>query len=380
MPGSPHRMKVAIFTETFVPALDGVVTRLRSTIDELLNRGDELLVIAPKYGEGPGYYHDVPIHRVASIPFPPYPQIKMAPINPGVGRALQKFRPDLIHSVNPFVLGAGASRYSRKLGVPLVASYHTNVTVYARFYGLGPLDGAGRWYTRRIHGHADVNLCTSEVTRQYLESEGIKNLYVWPQGVDTERFHPDKYSEEWRAKLSDGHPENPLLLYVGRLGYEKNINSLRAVLDALPNARLAFVGDGPARRHLESVFLGTPTVFLGNRRGEELAYAYASADALVFPSITETLGLSMLEALSSGLPVVAARAGATGEIVEDNVNGLMYEVGDRDSMANAVRRVCGDMELRRRLDAGARGTAVTRGWDQATSALRGYYEKALSSR
>lgn len=373
-------MKIAIFTETFVPALDGVVTRLRSTIEELLIRGDELLVIAPKYGEGPGYYHDVPIHRVASIPFPPYPQIKMAPINPGVGRALRKFEPDLIHAVNPFVLGAGAPHYARKLKVPLVASYHTNVTVYARFYGLGFLDGAGRWYTRRIHNNADVNLCTSEVTRQYLEGEGIQNLHVWPQGVDTQRFHPDKFSKEWRAKLSAGHPADPLLLYVGRLGHEKDIGSLRAVLDAVPNTRLAFVGDGPARRNLEEIFLDTPTVFLGTRRGEELAYAYASADALVFPSTTETLGLSMLEALSSGLPVIAARAGATGEIVEDNVNGLMYEVGDRDSMANAVRRVCGDTELRRRLDAGARGTAVTRGWDQATSALRGYYEKALSSR
>ncbi len=373
-------MRIAIFTETFIPALDGVVTRLRSTIEELLSYGDQLLVIAPKYGEGPGYYHGVPIHRVASIPFPPYPQIKMAPINPGVGRALRKFQPDLIHSVNPFVLGAGASRYSSKLNVPLVASYHTNVTVYARFYGLGPLDGAGRWYTRRIHGHADINLCTSEVTRQYLESEGMKNLNVWPQGVDTERFHPDKFSEEWRPKLSAGHPADPLLLYVGRLGYEKNLDSLKVVLDSVPNARLAFVGDGPARRHLESVFLGTPTVFLGNRRGEELAYAYASADALVFPSTTETLGLSMLEALSSGLPVIAAQAGATGEIVENNVNGLMYEAGNSDSLISAVNQLRDDSELRRRLSAGARATALTRGWDKATYALRGYYEKALASR
>ena len=165
--GQPRvRMRIAIFTETFIPALDGVVTRLRSTIDELLRLGDELLVVAPKYGEGPAYYHHVPIHRVASVPFLPYPQIKMALANPGVGRALRRFEPDLIHAVNPFILGAGAPFYARRLNVPLVASYHTNVTTYARFYGLGFLDGAGRSHTRRIHNRADINLCTSETTRR----------------------------------------------------------------------------------------------------------------------------------------------------------------------------------------------------------------------
>lgn len=373
-------MRIAIFTETFVPALDGVVTRLRSTIDELLTLGDQLLVVAPKYGEGPAYYHNVPIHRVSSVPFPPYPQVKMAPINPGVGRALKKFGPDLIHAVNPFVLGAGAPFYARKLGVPLVASYHTNVTTYARFYGLGFADGAGRWHTRRIHDKADVNLCTSESTREYLQGEGIKRLHVWPQGVDARRFHPNKFSKEWRAKLSDGHPADPLLLYVGRLGHEKNIGSLRSALDAVPNARLAFVGDGPARRELEEVFVGTRTVFLGTRRGEELAAAYASADAFVFPSTTETLGMAMIEALASGLPVIAARTDSTGEVVEDGVNGLMYESNSADSLAGVVRRILGDEKLGVRLGRGARAAAETRDWGRATRALRGYYKMALASR
>ena len=339
-----------------------------------------MLVVAPKYGEGPAYYHHVPIHRVASVPFLPYPQVKMSVINPGVGRALRRFRPDLIHAVNPFILGAGASFYARRFRVPLVASYHTNVTTYARFYGLGFLDGAGRSYTRRIHNKADINLCTSEATRQYLEGEGIPRLHVWPQGVDTIRFHPDKFSKEWRVKLTDGHPESPLLLYVGRLGHEKDIASLRVALDAVPDARLAFVGDGPARRELEEIFVDTPTVFLGERRGRELAYAYASADAFMFPSTTETLGLAMIEALASGLPVIAARTGSTGEVVEDGVSGLVYESGDAGSLAGVVRRVLGDQALRTRLGAGARAAAETRGWDHATGVLRGYYETALVSR
>ena len=373
-------MRIAIFTETFVPALDGVVTRLRSTIDELLKIGDEMLVIAPSYGEGPAYYHDVPIHRVAGVPFPPYPQIMLAPSNPRVGRVLKHFKPDLIHAVNPFVLGSGAPFFAHRMGVPLVASYHTNVTVYARFYGLGIGERAGRWWTRTLHNRAQVNLCTSETTRKYLSENGVERLHVWPQGVDTERFHPGRRSEEWRRKLSGGHPEAPVLLYVGRLGREKNIGSLKGVLHAMPEARLALVGDGPARGELEEEFAGMPAVFSGTRRGAELTAAYASADALVFPSTTETLGLAMLEALSSGLPVVAARAGAAHEVVDEGVNGLLYEPEDRDSLVDTVRRILEDEELRARLGEGARATAETRDWEAATRALRGYYEMALASR
>ena len=363
-----------------MPALDGVVTRLRSTIDELLKIGDEMLVIAPSYGAGPAYYHDVPIHRVAGVPFPPYPQIMLAPSNPRVGRALKKFEPDLIHAVNPFVLGSGAPFYSHRMGLPLVASYHTNVTTYARFYGLGIGERAGRWWTRTLHNRAQVNLCTSETTRKYLSENGVERLYVWPQGVDTVRFHPKKRSDEWRFKLSSGRPESPVLLYVGRLGREKNIGSLKAVLHAMPDVRLALVGDGPARGELEEEFAGMPAVFSGTRRGAELTAAYSSADVLVFPSTTETLGLAMLEALSSGLPVVAARAGAAHEVVEEGVNGLLYEPEDRDSLVRTVRRVLEDGQLRARLGEGARATAETRDWEAATRALRGYYEMALAAR
>lgn len=373
-------MRIAIFTETFVPALDGVVTRLRSTIDELLKVGDEMLVIAPSYGEGPAYYHDVPIHRVAGIPFPPYPQIMLAPSNPRVGRALKKFGPDLIHAVNPFVLGSGAPFYAHRMGLPLVASYHTNVTTYARYYGMGLGEKAGRWWTRTLHNRAQVNLCTSETTRKYLSENGVERLHVWPQGVDTARFHPGKRSPEWRSKLSGGHPDAPVLLYVGRLGREKNIGSLKGVLRAMPDVRLALVGDGPARGELEQEFAGMPAVFSGTRRGAELTAAYASADALVFPSTTETLGLAMLEALSSGLPVIAARAGAAHEVVEDGVSGLLYDPEDSGSLVTACRRVLTDADLRSRLREGARRSAETKDWEASTRVLRGYYQMALAAR
>ena len=373
-------MRIAFFTETFLPATDGVVTRLRHTIEELLGMGDEMLVIAPKYGEGPGSYEGVPIHRVSSVPFPPYPQIKLAPINPGVGAALRRFGPELIHAVNPFVLGRGAPFYSRRLEAPLVASYHTNIAAYARFYGLGLFDRATRWYTRRLHNRAAINLCTSRATLKYLAGEGVERLHLWPQGVDSGRFHPDKFSKDWRVRLTYGHPADRLLLYVGRLGHEKDIGRLKVVLSEVPGVRLALVGDGPARRDLEQEYANTRAVFTGSLHGEELAAAFASADAFLFPSTTETLGIAMIEALASGLPVVAARTGATGEVVDDGETGLLYDPGSDAALIAAVRRIVSDDGLRARMGRNARAAAERRDWGSSTRTLRGYYEQALGER
>jgi glycosyltransferase involved in cell wall biosynthesis len=373
-------VRIAFVTETFLPATDGIVTRLRATMDELSLMGDEMIVIAPKYGEGPGSYAGIPIYRISSVPFPPYPQIKLAPLTPNVGRALRSFAPDVIHAVNPFVLGTGAIFYARRLDIPLVASYHTNVTTYARFYGMGITEKAGRWWTRTLHNRARINLCTSEATREYLLSEGVERVHLWPQGVDARRFHPSRFSKDWRVRLSGGRPAEKLLLYVGRLAPEKGIGGLKAVLDEIPGLRLAIVGDGPARRDLEREFVDTPTVFTGVRKGRDLAAAYASADAFVFPSTTETLGLSMLEALASGLPVIAARTGATGEVVSEGENGVLYEPGFSESLVSAVRKVVSDEDLRSSLARNARLSAEKRDWENATRTLRGYYEQAVGAR
>lgn len=373
-------MRIAFFTETFLPATDGVVTRLKHTIEELLGMGDEMLVIAPKYGEGSGSYEGVPIHRVSSVPFPPYPQIKLAPINPGVGNALRSFGPDLIHAVNPFVLGGGAPFYSRSLEVPLVASYHTNIAAYASFYKLGLFDRATRWYTRKLHNKAVINLCTSQATLRYLAGEGVERLHLWPQGVDARRFHPDKFSKDWRVRLTNGHPAERLLLYVGRLGHEKDIGRLRIVLDEVPGVRLALVGDGPARRDLEQEYANTRAFFAGALHGEELAAAFASADAFLFPSTTETLGIAMIEALASGLPVLAARSGATGEVVDEGETGLLYDPDSDAALVAAVRKIVSDDGLRARMGRNARAAAERRDWGSATRTLRGYYEQAMGER
>jgi glycosyltransferase involved in cell wall biosynthesis len=374
-------LRIAFFTETFLPATDGVVTRLRHTVEELRREGDDVLVFAPRYPSGgTDSYAGVPIHRVFGIPFPPYPQVRLCPPHPGIGRALKRFGPDVIHAVNPFVLGPGGAFYARRNGVPLVASYHTNVAAYTRFYGFGFMENTTRSWTRTWHNRACINLCTSQATRDYLLSEGIKRLRLWPQGVDAHLFHPSRSSREWRKKLSGGRPEAKILLYVGRLAPEKDIERLKVALSAASGTCLAIVGKGPIQRELERKFAGTRTVFTGLLTGDDLAAAYASADLFVFPSITETLGMAMIEALASGLPVIAARTGAIHEVVSEGVNGLLYEPGSDEELVAAVRCLHGDDAMRRSFGLRARAAAEERGWKASTATLRSYYEEALDLR
>jgi glycosyltransferase involved in cell wall biosynthesis len=211
----------------------------------------------------------------------------------------------------------------------------------------------------------------------YLLKEGIKRVRLWPQGVDARRFHPDKASGKWRERLSGGHASDKLLLYVGRLAPEKGIERLKVILRDVAGSRLAIVGDGPARRDLEREFAGTTTVFTGVLQGEELAAAYASADAFLFPSTTDTLGLAMIEALASGLPIVAARSGASHEVVSEGENGLLYEANSAPSLVGAVRRLFSDDYFREALARAARAAAEERDWRSSTRALRSYYEQAL---
>ena len=337
-----------------------------------------MLVFAPS--GGPEEYAGARIRGVPGIPFPPYPQVRLSPAHPGVGRDLRRFKPEVIHVVNPAVLGPGGVYYAWRMKVPLVASYHTNIATYAPHYKLSFLIGLTRSATRFMHNQAQINLCTSEATRKYLSSEGIERLRLWPQGVDARRFHPDKASKEWRIRLSGGHPAEKVLLFVGRLAPEKGIERLKVIVERVPGVRLAIVGDGPVRKELESEFRGTPTVFTGFLHGGELARAYASADVFLFPSTTDTLGMAMLEAMASGLPVVAARSGASREVVDAGKNGLLYEANSGEALADAIHTLFADDVFYENLSRGARTAAEERDWKSSTETLRSYYEEAKNGR
>ena len=263
--------------------------------------------------------------------------------------------------------------------IPLVASYHTHLPQYLQHYGLGALEGLLWELLKAAHNKAKLNLCTSSVMVKELENHGIERVDLWQRGVDTEMFQPHLASAQMRSRLSQGNPEDPLLLYVGRVSAEKQIDQIKPVLEAIPNARLAIVGDGPNRDALEAHFAKTKTNFVGYLEGLELASAFASADAFVFPSRTETLGLVLLEAMAAGCPVVAARSGGIPDIVTNGVNGYLFEPDDPDGAITATRSLLEAKDIREELRINARNEAEQWGWAAATRQLQGYYRGVLSA-
>ncbi|HTL88595.1 MAG TPA: glycosyltransferase family 1 protein [Leptolyngbya sp.] len=369
-------MRIALFTETFLPKVDGIVTRLKHTVDHLQRQGNQVLVFSPDGGLTE--YKGARIYGVSGFPLPLYPELKLALPRPAIGDELSRFKPDLIHIVNPAVLGLAGLFYSKVLNIPLVASYHTHLPEYLHHYGLGALEGVLWEMLKAGHNQAQINLCTSTAMVQALTARGIERVHLWQRGVDTETFQPHFANLAMRSRLSQGHPESPLLLYVGRLSAEKEIDRIKPVLESIPNARLALVGDGPNRQALEKHFAGTPTNFVGYLGGEELASAFASSDAFVFPSRTETLGLVLLEAMAAGCPVVAARSGGIPDIVEDGVNGYLFDPTEDQGAIVATQFLLSRRDERETLRQNARAEAERWSWSAATKQLERYYEGVLA--
>jgi glycosyltransferase involved in cell wall biosynthesis len=375
-------LRIALVTEVFLPAVDGVVTRLRRTLEELDQFDDEILLVAP--AGGPHSYAGARVVGVPGLRVPlypdgnGYPQKRVSLPGAPLRAALSEFAPDVIHAINPFLLAAGAVHYALHNNIPVVASYHANIPAYGRYYGLGALEPLGWRYVTWVHGHADINLCTSVSTMETLRARGFPRLALWPYGVETDRFAPGWASDDWRVRLSAGHPERLILLCVGRLAKEKSFDRLLPVVRELDGVSLAIVGDGPVRPNLERLFAGTATTFVGLLSGEDLSRAYASADAFVFPSDSETLGMVMLEAHAAGLPVVAADTPAARELVHEGIDGLRYDSGDPCALVAVVRRLVSDRQLRLDLSARAGESVSGATWRHATKVLRGHYLAATA--
>ena len=376
-------MKIALFTETFLPKVDGIVTRLTKTVEHLVAAGDQVQIFCPE--GAPPNFMGAQVVGVPAMPLPLYPELKLALPRPMVSEALEAFNPDLVHVVNPAVLGLGGIWLAKSKGYPLVASYHTHLPKYLEHYGLGMLEPVLWELLKAAHNQAQLNLCTSTAMVSELSEKGIQHTALWQRGVDTDLFRPELRSQAMRDRLLGGRSDsNQLLLYIGRLSAEKQIERIRPVLDALPGARLALVGDGPYRQQLESLFAGSAANFVGYLAGDELASAYASADAFLFPSSTETLGLVLLEAMAAGCPVVGANRGGIPDIVSDGINGCLYDPegadGGAGSLTAATLRLLGDASQREQLRRNARHEAERWGWAGATEQLRGYYRQVLSGR
>ncbi len=373
-------MKIAFFTETFLPKVDGIVTRLTKTIEFLTKNGDEVIVFCP---EGcPDSYKGATIVGVAAMPLPLYPELKLGLPGPAVSDKLEEFKPDLVHVVNPAVLGLGGIWLAKTNNIPLIASYHTHLPKYLEHYGMGMLEPLLWELLKAAHNQALLNLCTSTAMVNELEDKGIQRTALWQRGVDTENFRPELRSEKMREKLfGKYHDTDSLLIYVGRLSAEKQIERIKPVLDNIPGACLALVGDGPYRGQLEKIFENTKTNFIGYLSGEELASAYASGDIFLFPSSTETLGLVLLEAMAAGCPVIGANKGGIPDIINNGINGCLYNPDEKDngerSLIEATKKILADKNKKEAMRKEARKEAEQWDWNQATLQLQRYYAETL---
>jgi glycosyltransferase involved in cell wall biosynthesis len=363
-------MRIAIVTETFLPSTDGVVTRLCASISWLIDKGHDVLIIAPDLGVYD--YKGAKVEGIPARPFFLYKSKRLSMPSRKVRNILLAFKPDIVHVVNPALLGAAGIYYSKQLGLPFVASYHTNIPQYLDYYKVPYLKPILWTYLRVLHNRADVNLCTSETTKAELEKRKFRKVQVWKRGVALERFNPSFFDHNIRMRLTNGVPERKLLLFVGRLAAEKNIESIRGVLEASPDLCLALVGDGPARSMLEKHFEGTNTVFCGFLLGDELSKAYASADVFIFPSTTETLGLVLMEAMAAGLPIVAARSGPTCEQIQDGDTGVLFDPDEPDSMLTAVQSL-NNHAFRDRISLQASAYIKRYGWEGSSEQLYQIY-------
>lgn len=380
-------MRVALFTETFLPKRDGIVTVICLLLDHLQRRGIETVLVAPTVDEDLGemvtHYGTTPIIRVRGLaPLPLYNEIKLSPPTYYTYKQLKDFNPDIAHFIHPVLVGGFGVLMAKQLGIPNLTSFHLDFSEMARHFSVGPVNTGFladpiSYFTRFTFNLADYTLAPSKLIQRQLLDMGVERVGLWKRGVDAERFNPAFYSDEMRYRLSDGEPEKPLLLYVGRLSHEKQIDKLRPVLEQIPDARLAIVGDGPLRGELETQFKGLPVKFMGRLIGEELSQAYASADVFTFASALETFGLVVVEAMAAGLPVVSSRVGGIPDVVEEGVTGYTFDVGDTDALVEGVRKIVSDHDNMKAMGQYARAYAETQSWPAMMEEVIDHYDRLI---
>ena len=373
-------MRVALFTETFLPKVDGIVTVLVLLMDHLIQRGVEFVVVAPKIGNDMTDYRGQPVISTPAMPLPFYPELKFGPPTINTYREVKRFQPDIAHFIHPTLVGTGGLLMSKRLNIPTLASFHLDLANFMHHIGVGFLEPLVWWYTVTNFNAADYTLAPSRLVQEDMLNHGVKKVGLWRRGVNAEQFHPRWIDTDMRARLSDGHPEDPIMLYVGRLSNEKQIDKIRLVLEQVPGTRLALVGDGPAHNDLRQHFKGTNTKFMGYLRDQELWSAFSSADMFVFPSAMETFGLVLIEAMASGLPVVTSRVGGVDDMVRPGVNGYVFNVGDVRGMIDGVRAILADPSKRRVMGCNARLFAETQSWPAMMDELVTCYDDLISGR
>ncbi|OHV11974.1 glycosyl transferase family 1 [Kushneria phosphatilytica] len=376
-PGS--RARIAFVSETWLPEINGVTHTLHHLSQHLIERGYRVQLVRPR----PEDHTTAPMMseelQVRAIPIPDYDGVSMGmPASRQLRHFWKTHRPDVIYIATEGPLGLAALRVARRLKIPVISGYHTNFDQYSRYYILlQMLRPLVRPFLKRFHNRTLMTLVPTQGQACTLTNQGYGNIQVLGRGLDCQQFSPDKRSQvlrhEWNAS-----PKTPVVMHVGRLAAEKNIELLERALNTLrkhhPELRAVLVGDGPLRAQLEERLPWA--IFAGFQRGESLTRYYASADMFLFPSLSETFGNVVTEAMASGLAVVAFDYAAAGEIIEDGLDGKLAPVGDPDAFIAAALTLSNDMALVEQMGKAARERVLALEWPRIGDTFIEYLAQA----
>ncbi|WP_296661487.1 glycosyltransferase family 1 protein [Thiobacillus sp. 0-1251] len=367
LPSMRPQLRIAVVTETYPPEVNGVAMTLGRLVNGLQVRNHQVQLIRPRQhsDDQPQPTATLSEHLQRGIALPRYEGLKMGlPAKAALTRLWTRQRPDVVQIATEGPLGWSALAAANKLRLPVASDFHTNFHSYSSHYGFGLLRRAIVAYLRKFHNKAAVTLVPTEGIRRELLAHGYENIEIIGRGVDTQLFHPGRRDAALRAQWGVGENETAVL-YVGRLAAEKNLSLVFSAFDAMhqvhPATRLVLVGDGPERAGWQAK--RPDAIFCGTQVGETLAAHYASGDVFLFPSLTETWGNVTIEAMASGLAVVAYDCAAAEEIILHGENGLKVAPEDQAAFIAQAASLAPDVARQRRLGTAAAARAAQLSWD-----------------
>jgi len=372
LPGHRRRLHVAVVTETWPPEVNGVAMTVHRMV-ECLSHSHRVTLLRARQGREDSLGADLGVRLpgvttvlLPSVPVPRYHELRMGV--PCVGRLRREWQaapPDAVHVITEGPLGWSAVRAAKALGIPVLSDFHTNFHQYTAHYGMGWFRVLALRYLRHLHNQTRLTLVPTRAMAHDLGREGFRHLDILARGIDTEQFHPRHRRAELRASWGAA-PGDPVLLMVSRIAPEKNLplalEAFARVRERVPHAQMVVVGDGPARTRLAG---SHPEVFFaGMQTGTALAEHYASADLFVFPSLSETFGNVTLEAMASGLAVVAFDYAAARQHIVDGENGRTVPRDDAERFIEVTADLAADRVQAARLGAAACRTAQAIDWSR----------------
>lgn len=375
-------LRIALFSGNYNYVRDGANQALNRLVDYLLRKGAAVRIYSPTVAE-PAFPPNGDVVHIPYVPIPGRSEYKMAlSLPPRVKRDLKAFDPGILHVASPDFLGHGAISWARRHDLPVVASVHTRFETYPRYYGLAFMEPVIEAILRRFYRRCDAIFAPSESMAQLLREQRMNyDVGIWTRGIDREIFNPDRRDLEWRR----GHgiaDDVPVIGFTGRLVMEKGLDVFSDAIDRLERRqvrhKVLVVGEGPARDWFEKRLPNG--CFVGFQAGPDLGRAVASMDMLFNPSVTETFGNVTLEAMSVGIPVVAAIATGSQSLVTDGITGRLVRAGAIESFADALATYCRDAELRERAGRAGMEASLRYGWDEVNQSLVDAYIRIIRQR